>query len=193
MPLILPQLTFDFDVPIRFCKSCQQSKPPQSFDCPLGRCRDCEKRSQKERQSRYNESHREERRARAKLRYDNDPARYGIEKHRKWRQANPEKVVAATLRHRKKNPNINRLTVGNRRARLLKAEGYYTQAEWQAIKERQGFRCLMCGRCQPDIKLTVDHIQPLSKGGRNSSENLQGLCQSCNSRKNDKVLDLRPA
>lgn len=34
--------------------------------------------------------------------------------------------------------------------------------------------------------LTADHIVPLSKGGTNTWDNLQGLCLSCNSAKRDK-------
>lgn len=39
--------------------------------------------------------------------------------------------------------------------------------------------CRMCSAPSQE----VDHIQPLSRGGTNERENLQGLCRSCHSRK----------
>lgn len=45
---------------------------------------------------------------------------------------------------------------------------------------RGGFQCRICGSHDD---LTLDHIVPLSRGGRNEPSNLQALCRSCNSRK----------
>ena len=41
----------------------------------------------------------------------------------------------------------------------------------------------ICDRCGATNKLTIDHIIPLARGGTNDLENLQVLCQSCNSSK----------
>jgi 5-methylcytosine-specific restriction endonuclease McrA len=35
--------------------------------------------------------------------------------------------------------------------------------------------------------MTIDHIQPKSKGGNDSLENLQPMCHTCNAHKADKV------
>jgi len=70
--------------------------------------------------------------------------------------------------------------------------GTFTDIEWQVLKAAQGYTCLRCGRREPDIKLTIDHVVPVSKGGRNSAENIQGLCHSCNSGKRDRTIDYRP-
>jgi hypothetical protein len=40
--------------------------------------------------------------------------------------------------------------------------------------------CGLCGREPPEVKLQVDHIVPLSKGGTNNIDNLQTLCSDCN-------------
>jgi len=42
---------------------------------------------------------------------------------------------------------------------------------------------LYCGRQEPLITLTRDHIIPVSAGGHNTKSNIQGLCVSCNSKK----------
>lgn len=55
------------------------------------------------------------------------------------------------------------------------------------ILKRDGFRCVLCGRTVNDgIKLHVDHIIPVSKGGKTVKENLRTLCEECNWGKSDK-------
>lgn len=53
-----------------------------------------------------------------------------------------------------------------------------------AVFERDGFKCKLCGRQK---NLTIDHVQPFSKGGGDDRENLQTLCLSCNISKGAKV------
>lgn len=43
--------------------------------------------------------------------------------------------------------------------------------------------CLQCGSVED---LTVDHIVPLSRGGKSTPHNLQTLCRSCNAAKRDR-------
>ena len=75
-----------------------------------------------------------------------------------------------------------------RYARKLGAEGIFTTEEWEEIKKRYNYTCFHCDRMEPYIKLTKDHIIPLSKGGSNYIQNIQPLCQGCNSRKKDSML-----
>lgn len=49
-------------------------------------------------------------------------------------------------------------------------------------------KCLCCGSKN---NLSIDHIIPINKGGKNKISNLQTLCKSCNSRKSDKFKDYR--
>lgn len=55
------------------------------------------------------------------------------------------------------------------------------------ILKRDGFRCVICGASAVDgVKLHVDHIRPVSKGGKTVASNLRTLCQRCNLGKSDK-------
>lgn len=53
-----------------------------------------------------------------------------------------------------------------------------------------GRKCAACGRCWG---LTIDHILPISRGGRTVFENLQLLCSRCNHRKSNLIMDFREA
>lgn len=51
------------------------------------------------------------------------------------------------------------------------------------ILERDHYRCRCCGRSQNEVDLEIDHIVPIAKGGKSTSDNLQTLCTDCNKRK----------
>ena len=54
------------------------------------------------------------------------------------------------------------------------------------VLKRDGFRCVLCGRMVADgIKLEVDHIKPVSKGGLTEIDNLRTLCDECNGGKSN--------
>ena len=53
-----------------------------------------------------------------------------------------------------------------------------------AIYQRDGNRCRRCGS---RYDLEVDHIFPISKGGKSTMDNLQTLCHSCNSAKSNTI------
>ena len=49
------------------------------------------------------------------------------------------------------------------------------------VLQRDGARCQICGATEKDgVKLHVDHIIPVSKGGKTELNNLQTLCDRCN-------------
>lgn len=56
------------------------------------------------------------------------------------------------------------------------------------IFDRDGNACLKCGSTEC---LTLDHVNPISKGGDSSIDNLQTLCYDCNNKKGDKNIDYR--
>lgn len=44
--------------------------------------------------------------------------------------------------------------------------------------------------CKDGHPMTVDHIQPVSKGGNDLLENKQPMCQECNSKKGNKYEEI---
>ena len=56
------------------------------------------------------------------------------------------------------------------------------------VLKRDNFKCCVCGYGSLDnVKLHVDHIIPVSRGGKTKLDNLQTLCDRCNLGKSDKV------
>ena len=56
------------------------------------------------------------------------------------------------------------------------------------ILERDKFTCQYCGKTADEVKLDIDHIIPLSKGGSNTNDNLITSCEKCNCQKHTKVI-----
>jgi hypothetical protein len=71
---------------------------------------------------------------------------------------------------------------------LNKNGSFHTHGEWELLKAQYNWTCPACRRQEPDIKLTEDHVVPLSKGGGDNIENIQPLCGSCNCKKHDKII-----
>lgn len=61
------------------------------------------------------------------------------------------------------------------------------------LRALYGGVCLACQRREPVIRLTVDHVIPLSWGGTNSLDNIQPLCTECNRTKGARLIDYRGA
>ena len=63
-----------------------------------------------------------------------------------------------------------------------------TSAMRYEILKRDNYRCQICGSTAQDgVKLHIDHIIPVSKGGKTVPENLRVLCDRCNLGKSDKI------
>lgn len=55
----------------------------------------------------------------------------------------------------------------------------------RAIMKRDDHRCQYCGAIK---NLTIDHVIPTSKGGKDTWENMVTACLDCNGKKGDKSL-----
>jgi 5-methylcytosine-specific restriction endonuclease McrA len=117
---------------------------------------------------RYYDRHREERCADA----------------REWSRKNPEIGRANAKRwyyeNRERAKENSRTAHRNRRARLKRAFGVVSTADFREIVVLQGQRCAECRRA---VSLTMDHIIPLARGGEHDKKNIQALCMECNQTK----------
>lgn len=69
---------------------------------------------------------------------------------------------------------VSRKMVRQERAKLT------DKLRYQVLK-RDHYRCVICGRSAKDgVKLHVDHIKPVSRGGKTTLSNLRTLCSDCN-------------
>ena len=54
----------------------------------------------------------------------------------------------------------------------------------RGVLRRDGWRCAYCAKAAN----TIDHVQPKSKGGTDSWENLVACCFRCNNQKSDRTI-----
>lgn len=67
----------------------------------------------------------------------------------------------------------------------------FTQAVKKSLFDKQAGRCAAprCNLEMPIRQLEVDHIIPVSKGGKDTEDNVQLLCGWCNRVKGDRDMD----
>ena len=99
-----------------------------------------------------------------------------------------------------RNTHKELTTIWKHKRRALKSDfgGFFTKEEWITVKKSFNNCCAICKKSEPFIKLSVDHIIPITKWKEWSNENkitykwndiqnIQPLCISCNSRKRDNI------
>lgn len=62
----------------------------------------------------------------------------------------------------------------------------------QNILNRDRNTCQYCNKIFPPKKLTLDHVNPRSNGGKSTWENLVACCEPCNRKKGSKLLSEIP-
>ena len=58
-----------------------------------------------------------------------------------------------------------------------------------AVLQRDGNKCVYCGKSGRNQTLELDHVVPRSGDGRNRHDNLVAACRQCNSRKGNQPLE----
>lgn len=120
------------------------------------------------------------------------------------RQAREKERIAASQRRRqeeeekKKRQQLERKALLEKQKELRAADPHTLFMEEQRrlmsaslrydILRRDNFRCQICGATAADgYKLHVDHIIPVSRGGKTEPANLRTLCERCNMGKGAKM------
>lgn len=122
----------------------------------------------------YREAHRDKLAA-YKAAYDDEHREGKAARCAAWQKANPDKVRAASQRHR---------------ARKLINGGMHTAGDIQRQGDSQKWKCWWRGPgCTIDCreKYEVDHLVPLSRGGHNGPSNIVISCRHCNRKKHAKL------
>ena len=138
----------------------------------------------------YREANRDIINAKGREKYRTSPKRRNRYKH--YYASNREKELERNKKWVQSNSGYQAIRNQKRRANVLGNGGNLSLDDWRKIKEKYNFVCLCCGKREPEVVLTIDHVIPVSKGGMNDVTNIQPLCLPCNSRKNDKIIDYRP-
>lgn len=114
------------------------------------------------------------------------------ENHPRWKGGKKKYIERATLsgvlaerikKYRKQNPEKVREWS---KKRLSRKTGRLPKGTVLGLKEKQENKCVYC-KTDISLKFHVDHIIPLSKGGKHEKDNIQILCPSCNVRKSNKL------
>ena len=71
--------------------------------------------------------------------------------------------------------------------RFVKFQFKVVSAHRREIILRDNNQCQYCAKELPNEKLTLDHIIPKSKGGKNTWDNLVAACKKCNQRKGNRT------
>jgi hypothetical protein len=181
-------------------KTCCHCKKELSLDCfqknkaaPDGlqyRCKDCTRKASKECRAKREHlwlqktnpwAKRPENRLRANA------------KERARRAKNPEKIRKENRAFREKNPFSVACVVANGRAKRLGIEGRITPQDWKDVVQEYKFLCHICGDpISLEIgslqRISLDHILPLSRGGKNVKDNVAPAHRVCNYVRNNLTL-----
>lgn len=119
-----------------------------------------------------------------------------------WRKKNPERFTKSQAEQRKKNPDRRREAMraayaadplrwkNARDLRRARLRGHpdsvpVRQRDWDRLMRRYGHSCAYCGSKD---RVTMEHVVPVSRGGRHGIGNVLPACWPCNHSKNNKLL-----
>ena len=174
------------------CKNCRQLLSLVFFSLskgkPRSKCKPCRAEEQRLRYARnpeynknYNRVNKERQRPIIQAWLKKNKAKRRLQERARVAK-NPEKYLAKARAHRQNNRSKYINYYHSRRDRLL-ALGEYrvTSKELDSLLRKP---CFYCGKKSE----TIDHIIPVSRGGRHAIGNLTGSCKKCNFSKNNKFL-----
>ena len=183
---------------MRTCTKCATELPEEAFHFKASRCKRCRNTQEKERYLRkrdqivervrtYREENREKIMETRKEKYKTDlEFKARCRELAAKRRAITENRIKAN-QYAEKYRNENRGLVNHRISlaeykNRAKAHGQdhvcdLTYAQWIEILNKFNHCCARCGTTED---ITKDHIIPISAGGNTTKENIQPLCNKCN-------------
>lgn len=174
------------------CKECEKAKKRERRAIDPTWDREVNRRARAKRPDVYRESNRKsykKHQANTRERINQD-RKSNPEKYRKLDRerhaANSEKFCEYQRKYRSVNREKRNAWNHVRRAKS-RSGGRFTPEQWKLLCDWFDNKCLVCG----SENITVDHVVPLSMGGKNTIDNLQPLCNPCNNKKHAKIIDYR--
>lgn len=171
----------------KVCRRCHVPKPLEAFpkrnrgsrDGRASYCTKCNRLRYKNYREADPDRIRSQTRKRQKLYKQNNPEKV-LESQAKYRKRNRDKINVKQREYACNNREKIRDLKNSRRRRMGPADAK-TLDYIQTLRKDP---CSYCGKPGG----TIDHIIPISKGGKNHWSNLTAACRYCNSRKADKTL-----
>lgn len=186
---------------MKVCSKCGESKPLTDFpprndhskDGLHTECRDCRRAYKREWMRRKRQANPE----------------WARRVDREWREKNPEAALAKDRRFKKKNAaelrakarERNRANPEPKRASYRKWRQRNRDKELTRLATRRALLrdtpelrefisqmlkqpCVYCGSTE---RISIDHVVPLSRGGKHEASNLAPACLPCNASKNNRL------
>lgn len=111
----------------------------------------------------------------------------------KWRALHPDKAKEKAIANHKKNPETRRANWFKRRA--LQLDAFVEKVAFAAVLQRDNGKCQLCGgkvhmnkKSPHPLSPSLDHILPLTKGGKHEQKNVQLAHLRCNISKGNRSL-----
>lgn len=185
----------NYETPTKLCKDCRKYLPLSEFyDSKRNaggkhvRCKICYRTKQEQSKVKYIDKYREsakiyriEHADKIKKSAKEYRTKHSERLRRDARERKAERIANMTpdelTEFRRKRREDKRI----HRAKKYGSGGRHSDAEWAALLDICGGKCLRCGTSE---NISRDHIIPLTSGGSDDISNIQPLCKSCNSSKN---------
>ena len=113
-----------------------------------------------------------------------------IAKSKKYAEDNKEKIADwyKNIWLKSESGRFSSITSqATRRARVKQAKGRFTKLDINDLFSSQGGKCYYCR--DKSNSLQIEHMTPLSRGGRNDVSNICLACAPCNLKKHTKTAE----
>lgn len=162
------------------CKGCGLKKSLKQFRADSPKCKDCAPASKRRRRRAQGEK---------QSKADRQKRLEALRKRvREWKEQNPELYEHQQRKAEQKERARGYPTSAKKRALMFDA--FEEIVDKRILFELFEGHCGICGQTVEYKDATIDHIVPLSKGGKHSYANTQIAHAPCNRRKADKLPGL---